>query len=283
RAAIRAFSASFSSRASRAISLTASNSSRCTTSRSRRMRSAWLRNKVSNSRRTPCATPAASFIRRAISSKKRLLVWVMPHLRRRTVIRMAIRSCRRKSRHATKYGALRFANRTSHAFARHTLPGVRPRSGASRPLRHPLVRPRLHRRYPARLVVRPHPYPLRKIVGRQGAPDGGRLRRFHPLGGARHHSRRTHRLRPLLQSSPFRLAPAGNFPVVERRHVIPWRLHGLRDCCGGVWLYERDSGAFAGRPYVRRWPDRIVSRPHCEFHQRRIVGTTGGRPLGDGL
>src|SRR6185295_14561812 len=31
----------------------------------------------SNSRRTPCATPAASFIRRATSSKKRLVVWVM--------------------------------------------------------------------------------------------------------------------------------------------------------------------------------------------------------------
>src|SRR5262249_7618383 len=75
-----AFKASFSSRASRAISLTASNSSRLTTSRSRKMRSAWLRNMVSNSRRTPEATPAASFISRAISSKKRLLVWVIAGL-----------------------------------------------------------------------------------------------------------------------------------------------------------------------------------------------------------
>src|SRR5207342_372998 len=32
---------------------------------------------VSNSRRTPWATPAASFIRRAASSKNRLLVWVI--------------------------------------------------------------------------------------------------------------------------------------------------------------------------------------------------------------
>src|SRR5262249_1197304 len=79
-AAMRAFKASFSSRASRAISLTASNSSRLTTSRSRKMRSAWLRNMVSNSRRTPEATPAASFISRAISSKKRLLVWVIAGL-----------------------------------------------------------------------------------------------------------------------------------------------------------------------------------------------------------
>src|SRR5262245_61459856 len=79
-AAMRAFKASFSSRASRAISLTASNSSRLTTSRSRTMRSAWLRNMVPSSRRTPEATPAASFISRAISSKKRLLVWVIAGL-----------------------------------------------------------------------------------------------------------------------------------------------------------------------------------------------------------
>src|SRR5262245_43693564 len=76
-AAMRAFKVSFSSRAVRAISLTASNSSRLTTSRSRRTRSAWLRNIVSNSRRTPDATPAASFMSLAISSKKRLVVWVI--------------------------------------------------------------------------------------------------------------------------------------------------------------------------------------------------------------
>jgi hypothetical protein len=41
------------------------------------MRSAWVRTRVSNSRRTPWATPAASFINRAASSKNRLLVWVI--------------------------------------------------------------------------------------------------------------------------------------------------------------------------------------------------------------
>src|SRR4051812_32076943 len=76
-AAMRSFSASFSSRASRAISLTASNSSRLTMSRSRRIFSAWLRTTASTSRLTPCAAPAASFIRRPISSKNRLLVWVI--------------------------------------------------------------------------------------------------------------------------------------------------------------------------------------------------------------
>src|SRR5258708_6990603 len=59
------------------MSLTASNSSRLTISRSRRIFSAWLRTTVSTSRLTPWAAPAASFIRRPISSKNRLLVWVM--------------------------------------------------------------------------------------------------------------------------------------------------------------------------------------------------------------
>src|ERR1700744_2780758 len=76
-AAIRVFNASFSSRARRAMSLTASNSSRLTMSRSRRILSAWLRTTASTSRLTPCAAPAASFIRRPISSKNRLLVWVI--------------------------------------------------------------------------------------------------------------------------------------------------------------------------------------------------------------
>src|SRR5258706_14240533 len=76
-ALMRAFSVSFSSRASRAISLAASNSSRLTMSRSRRIFSAWLRTTVSISRLTPWAAPAASFIRRPISSKNRLLVWVI--------------------------------------------------------------------------------------------------------------------------------------------------------------------------------------------------------------
>src|SRR2546429_8291651 len=81
-ALMRAFSASFSSRASRAISLAASNSSRLTMSRSRRFFSAWLRTTVSISRLTPWAAPAASFIRRPISSKNRLLVWVISKISR---------------------------------------------------------------------------------------------------------------------------------------------------------------------------------------------------------
>src|SRR5262245_25670307 len=94
---MRTLSASFSSRARRAMSLTASNSSRLTRLRSRSQRSAWVLNMVSNSRLTPCATPAASFIRRATSSKKRLLVWVMVSLNSFTALyEMALRPSRNK-------------------------------------------------------------------------------------------------------------------------------------------------------------------------------------------
>ena len=77
---------------------TASNSSRLTTSRSLRIRSAWVRNRVSNSRRTPWATPAASFISRATSSKNRLLVWVIGVSGQTIPQTMAIRPGDRKSR-----------------------------------------------------------------------------------------------------------------------------------------------------------------------------------------
>src|SRR4029079_10131172 len=53
---------------------------------------------VSNSRRTPWATPAASFINLAISSKNRLLVWVISaRLPPSDAVTMAIPSVRRKS------------------------------------------------------------------------------------------------------------------------------------------------------------------------------------------
>ena len=46
-------------------------------SRSRKYALRLVRNSVSNSRRTPCATPAASFINRATSSKNRFVVCTM--------------------------------------------------------------------------------------------------------------------------------------------------------------------------------------------------------------
>jgi phosphatidylglycerol:prolipoprotein diacylglycerol transferase len=59
-----------------------------------------------------------------------------------------------------------------------------------------------------------------RILIRSGKLWGGKapltvtgLRRFRPLGDTWHHSRRTHRLRSLLQPSAFRCAPAGNFQL----------------------------------------------------------------------
>src|SRR5262249_16613867 len=74
---MRSFSRSFSSRAFCAMALTASNSSRCTTSRSRKTRSAWARTTPSISLRTPSAAPAVSVISLPSSSKNRPVVCVM--------------------------------------------------------------------------------------------------------------------------------------------------------------------------------------------------------------
>ena len=70
-AAIRASSFSFCARASAAISRTASNSSRLTRSMPAIRRSSGLRASVSTSRRAPSASPAASVIKREMSSNSR--------------------------------------------------------------------------------------------------------------------------------------------------------------------------------------------------------------------
>ncbi|CDX63444.1 hypothetical protein MPL3365_90093 [Mesorhizobium plurifarium] len=70
-ASTRVASWMLSSLALTAISRTASNSSRCTTSMEFSMRSACARNAVSTSRRTPCAAPAASVMIFANSSRMR--------------------------------------------------------------------------------------------------------------------------------------------------------------------------------------------------------------------
>ncbi|CUW93579.1 hypothetical protein AGR1C_Cc50234 [Agrobacterium fabacearum TT111] len=77
RASMRARNASFSSRALIAISRTASNSSRLTTSRLFSQRSACACKAASASLRIPCAAPAASVISLANSSRKRLVPVVL--------------------------------------------------------------------------------------------------------------------------------------------------------------------------------------------------------------
>ncbi len=64
--------------------------------------------------------------------------------------------------------------------------------------------------------------------GAAGAADRHRLRRFRAVGDARHHPRRAHRLRAVLQSELFRRASARDLAALEGRHVVPRRLSRLR-------------------------------------------------------
>src|SRR5581483_5283730 len=166
-------------------------SSRVITSRSRRTRSAWVLNIVSNSRRTPWATPAASFISRAISSKIRLLVCIV-------VISARAESLSRKNGdpglgpQGLRPGNVKTscsnpdaltslpcwphdgasAGKHHHAAFRPAISRFRPRDRFLRAFRHPLVCAGLYRRHPARLALRTGADPLRGLLGRQGAADG---------------------------------------------------------------------------------------------------------------
>src|SRR6476620_6343103 len=127
---------------------------------------------VSNSRRTPWATPAASFIRRAASSKNRLLVWVIGASALLSV-RQSNNGHRPPQSQEQDQGIVKPApvlpNLTSPCSRPHhrgqppggphnapPVPAVsRLRSGAdlARPVPDPLVCARLYRRHPARLVL----------------------------------------------------------------------------------------------------------------------------------
>ena len=64
-------------------------------------------------------------------------------------------------------------------------------------------------------------------------------RRLHPLGHRRHHRRRPHRLCAVLQSAVLHPASGRDPRAVEGRHVLPWRLHGLRGRGDVVRAQER--------------------------------------------
>src|SRR5262249_38556882 len=228
-AAIRALSASESSRAIRAISLTASNSSRLTTSRSRRKRSAWLRNSVSNSRRTPCATPAASFISRATSSKNRFVVCTMLasalaaaafhcYLRPPRLETMAMVQPPRKGREATSltsacgkpyewphwHDGQRESESQNASSPGHSVSRDRSGPDFDRPVCGALVCAGLYRRHYRRLVFGRRDYFVAKAVGRPCPAHRDRFRRLRHLDHARHHSRRPDWLCAVLQSCSFR-------------------------------------------------------------------------------
>src|ERR1700716_3639178 len=72
---------------------------------------------------------------------------------------------------------------------------------------------------------------------------------------------------------------------VEGRHVVPWRLFGLRGRGDIVLPQARSSDPVARRYHHRGRPDRAVSRAARQLHQQRAVGPAGGRQraLGDGV
>ncbi len=123
----------------------------------------------------------------------------------------------------------------------------------------------------------------RTPVGRPGAVHRSRLRRFRDLDHARHHPRRPHRLCAVLQSSAFRRASGRDLRALERRHVVSWRRRRLHRRHRPVRVAAAHPDALARRRDCRGGADRTVSRPHRQFHQRRIVGPADGCALGHGL
>ena len=76
------------------------------------------------------------------------------------------------------------------------------------PFADPLVCARLYRRHPARLGLCARADPQRALWGGPAPMTARRFRRFRALGDARHHPRRPHRLRAVLQPGAFRRASA---------------------------------------------------------------------------
>ena len=170
-----------------------------------------------------------------------------------------------------------------HAAFRPPLPRIRPGADQDRAARRALVCARLYRRHPARLDLCPRDHPGRAAVGRPGADDGPRLRRFHPVGDARHHCRRATGLCGALQSGIFCGQSGRDRAAVERRHVVPRRLSRLRARGGPVCALPRHSHPVARRRDLRGWPDRPVFRPRRQFHQWRAVGAADRCRLGRGI
>ncbi len=106
---------------------------------------------------------------------------------------------------------------------------------------------------------------------------------FVDLDHARHHSRRPHRLRAVLQSSAFRRAPDRDPAAMERRHVVSWRRDRLHRRHRAVRAAPAHPDAVARRRDRRGGADRPVSRPHRQFHQWRIVGPADRRAVGHDL
>ena len=116
-----------------------------------------------------------------------------------------------------------------HAYLGHPVPEYRSGAGVDRTVRDPLVCPRLHLRHLAGLALCPRHDPQRAALGRPGAADGRRLRRFRAVGDARASSSAA--ASAMCCSTICRISsrhPVEILRGVERRHVVPWRLSRLR-------------------------------------------------------
>ena len=146
-----------------------------------------------------------------------------------------------------------------------------------RPDRDPLVCARLYRRHRAGLDLRARAAQERKAVGRAGADHAAAARRLYPLGHDRHHPRRPHRLRAVLQSAVLHPASRRDLRAVEGRHVVPWRLPRLRRRGDPVLPQEQPSD-----PVARRHHHRGRRRSGCFSGGSPISSTANcgaGRPI----
>ena len=93
---------------------------------------------------------------------------------------------------------------------------------------------------------------------------------------------RPHRLRAVLQPAAFR----SRIPLeIFQLWNGGMSFHGgFTGCVVAVLLFGYRRGIpvlSLGRHHLRSRTDRIVSRPHRQFHQRRTVGPAVGRAVGD--
>ncbi len=126
--------------------------------------------------------------------------------------------------------------------------------------------------------------PQRAILGRPRAADGHGFRRLHRLGDARHHPRRPHRLRAVLQPCALPRASARRFSscgtaacrsmAASSAACWPW-------CCSprkrGISILSLgDITCAVGA-------DRPVPRADRQLHQWRTVGPPDRRAVGVGV
>ena len=154
-----------------------------------------------------------------------------------------------------------------------TFPAIRSRRHLVRTARDPLVCAGLYQRHRARMDICPLADQERKLWGGPAPIALRATRRLHPLGHHRHHRRRPHRIRAVLQSRLLHPAPGRDFPIVEGRHVVSRRLPRLRRRGDAVCAARTSISILSlGDITTAVGADRNVPRAACQLHQQRVVG-----------